>query len=82
MPDQPAAFYAAPSDAFLRAADDEVYAPLADPHNRTLASGRLSAWRLQLRVPPAALKGLPARSTKGSVRGTKWTDVKEPERRQ
>lgn len=45
-----AAFYAAPVEDFLRATDDEVYAPLASPHGYTLAPEQLSAWRLQLPV--------------------------------
>ena len=43
-----AAFYADSLDAFLRASDDEVYAPLTSPHGYTLAPEQLSAWRLQL----------------------------------
>jgi hypothetical protein len=43
-----AAFYADSVAAFLRASDDEVYAPLAGPHGYTLAPEQLSAWRLQL----------------------------------
>ena len=50
-----AAFYADSVDAFLRASDDEVYAPLASPHGYTLAPEQLSAWRLQLPVLRAAL---------------------------
>jgi len=50
-----AAYYAAPVAEFLRAADDEVYAPLASPHGYTLAPEQLSAWRLQLPVLRAAL---------------------------
>ena len=50
-----AAFYANSVDAFLRASDDEVYAPLASPHGYTLAPEQLSAWRLQLPVLRAAL---------------------------
>jgi len=50
-----AAYYAAPVEEFLRAADDEVYAPLASPHGYTLAPEQLSAWRLQLPVLRAAL---------------------------
>ena len=50
-----AAYYAAPVEKFLRAADDEVYAPLASPHGYTLAPEQLSAWRLQLPVLRAAL---------------------------
>ena len=53
-----AAFYADSLDAFLRASDDEVYAPLASPHGYTLAPEQLSAWRLQLPVLRAALRGL------------------------
>ena len=33
-----AAFYADSVAAFLRASDDEVYAPLASPHGYTLAT--------------------------------------------
>ena len=40
-----AAFYADSVAAFLRASDDEVYAPLASPHGYTLAPEQLSAWR-------------------------------------
>jgi hypothetical protein len=54
-PRQSAAFYAASVEAFLRASDDEVYAPLASPHGYTLAPEQLSAWRLQLPVLRAAL---------------------------
>ena len=50
-----AAFYADRVAAFLRASDDEVYAPLASPHGYTLAPEQLSAWRLQLPVLRAAL---------------------------
>jgi len=50
-----AAFYADSLDAFLRASDDEVYAPLTSPHGYTLAPEQLSAWRLQLPVLRAAL---------------------------
>ena len=53
-----AAFYADSVAAFLRASDDEVYAPLASPHGYTLAPEQLSAWRLQLPVLRAALRGL------------------------
>jgi hypothetical protein len=53
-----AAYYAAPVEEFLRAADDEVYAPLASPHGYTLAPEQLSAWRLQLPVLRAALEDL------------------------
>ena len=53
-----AAFYADSVDAFLRASDDEVYAPLASPHGYTLAPEQLSAWRLQLPVLRAALAAL------------------------
>ena len=49
-----AAFYADSVAAFLRASDDEVYAPLASPHGYTLAPEQLSAWRLQLPVLRAA----------------------------
>ena len=52
-----AAFYADSVAAFLRASDDEVYAPLASPHGYTLAPEQLSAWRLQLPVLRAALAG-------------------------
>ena len=57
-----AAFYADSVDAFLRASDDEVYAPLASPHGYTLAPEQLSAWRLQLPVLRAALADLAARA--------------------
>jgi hypothetical protein len=50
-----AAFYSGSVDAFLRASDDEVYAPLASPHGYTLAPEQRSAWRLQLPVLSAAL---------------------------
>ena len=53
-----AAFYADSVAAFLRASDDEVYAPLASPHGYTLAPEQLSAWRLQLPVLRAALATL------------------------
>ena len=53
-----AAYYAAPVEEFLRAADDEVYAPLASPHGYTLAPEQLSAWRLQLPYLRAALQAL------------------------
>ena len=53
-----AAFYADSVAAFLRASDDEVYAPLASPHGYTLAPEQLSAWRLQLPVLRAALADL------------------------
>jgi hypothetical protein len=56
-----AAFYADAVEAFLRASDDEVYAPLASPHGYTLAPEQLSAWRLQLPGLRAALAELPAR---------------------
>lgn len=56
-----AAFYADSLEAFLRASDDEIYAPLASPHGYTLAPEQLSAWRLQLPVLREALAGLPAR---------------------
>ena len=39
-----AAFYADSLDAFLRASDNEVYAPLTSPHGYTLAPEQLSAW--------------------------------------
>jgi hypothetical protein len=45
-----AAFYANSLSEFLRASDDEVYAPLASPHGYTLAPEQLSAWRLQLPI--------------------------------
>jgi hypothetical protein len=35
-----AAFYADSVAAFLRASDDEVYAPLASPHGYTLATAK------------------------------------------
>jgi hypothetical protein len=57
-----AAFYADSVAAFLRASDDEVYAPLASPHGYTLAPEQLSAWRLQLPVLRAALADLVARA--------------------
>ncbi len=56
-----AAFYADSLDAFLRASDDEVYAPLTSPHGSTLATAKaiwleqLSAWRLQLPILQAAI---------------------------
>jgi hypothetical protein len=50
-----AAFYADSLDAFLRASDNEVYAPLASPHGYTLAPEQLSAWRLQLPILRAAI---------------------------
>jgi len=50
-----AAFYADSVAAFLRASDDEAYAPLASPHGYTLAPEQLSAWHLQLPVLRAAL---------------------------
>ena len=53
-----AAFYADSVAAFLRASDEEVYAPLASPHGYTLAPEQLSAWRLQLPVLRAALEAL------------------------
>jgi hypothetical protein len=56
-----AAFYADAVEAFLRASDDEVYAPLASPHGYTLAPEQLSAWRLQLPGLRAALAEIPAR---------------------
>ena len=55
-----AAFYADSVAAFLRASDDEVYAPLASPHGYTLAPEQLSAWRLQLPVLRTALATLAA----------------------
>ena len=55
-----AAFYADSVAAFLRASDDEVYAPLASPHGYTLAPEQLSAWRLQLPVLRAAVADLAA----------------------
>ena len=58
-----AAFYADSVAAFLRASDDEVYAPLASPHGYTLAPEQLSAWRLQLPVLRAALADFAARAT-------------------
>jgi hypothetical protein len=57
-----AAFYADSVAAFLRASDDEVYAPLASPHGYTLAPEQLSAWRLQLPVLRAALAEFAARA--------------------
>ena len=57
-----AAFYADSVAAFLRASDDEVYAPLASPHGYTLAPEQLSAWRLQLPVLRAALADFAARA--------------------
>lgn len=66
-----AAFYADSLDAFLRASDDEVYAPLASPHGYTLAPKQLSAWRLQLPVLRAALaeiaKTVPGTPLPGTV---------------
>ena len=56
------AFYADSVDAFLRASDDEVYAPLASPHGYTLAPEQLSARRQQLPVLCAALADLSARA--------------------
>ncbi len=53
-----AAYYAAPVAEFLRAAESEVYAPLASPHGYTLAPEQQSAWRLQLPVLRAALEEL------------------------
>ena len=53
-----AAFYAAPVEEFLAASEEEVYAPLASPHGYTLAPEQQSAWRLQLPVLRAALRGL------------------------
>lgn len=53
-----AAFYADSLDAFLRASDDEVYAPLAGPHGYTLRPEQLAAWRQQLPVLRDALSGL------------------------
>ena len=60
-----AAYYADSIEAFLRASDDEVYAPLASPHGYTLAPEQLSAWRLQLPVLRAAVIQLPARFAGG-----------------
>ena len=60
-----AAYYADSIEAFLRASDDEVYAPLASPHGYTLAPEQLSAWRLQLPVLRAAVAELPARFAGG-----------------
>ena len=45
-----AAFYADSVDAFLRAPDDVVYAPLTSPHGYRLAPEQLSAWRLRLPI--------------------------------
>ena len=56
-----AAFYADSLDAFLRASDDEVYAPLTSPHGYTLAPEQLSAWRLQLPILRAALADVASR---------------------
>jgi hypothetical protein len=57
-----AAFYADSVAAFLRASDDEVYAPLASPHSYTLAPEQLSACRLQLPVLRPSLGDLQVRS--------------------
>jgi hypothetical protein len=62
-----AAFYADSVAAFLRASDDEVYAPLASPHGYTLAPEQLSAWRLQLPVLRAALAALAALASPEAV---------------
>ena len=67
-----AAFYADSVAAFLRASDDEVYAPLASPHGYTLAPEQLSAWRMQLPILRAALaevgeKGTQLFSSHGSL---------------
>jgi hypothetical protein len=68
-----AAFYADSVAAFLRASDDEVYAPLASPHGYTLAPEQLSAWRLQLPVLRAALeKGTQLFSEKSCVPFSPW----------
>ena len=65
-----AAFYADSVAAFLRASDDEVYAPLASPHGYTLAPEQLSAWRLQLPVLRAALADFAARATEEAADST------------
>ena len=66
-----AAFYADSVAAFLRASDDEAYAPLASPHGYTLAPEQLSAWRLQLPVLRAGLGIWPRpRDCLGRKRGT------------
>ena len=57
-----AAFYADSLDAFLRAPDDLVYAPLASPHGYTLSPEQLSVWRLQLPILRVALADVAARS--------------------
>jgi hypothetical protein len=57
-----AAFYDDSVAAFLRASDDEVYAPLASLHGYTFAPEQLSAWRLQLPVLRAALADFAARA--------------------
>ncbi|MFN7811297.1 MAG: DNA/RNA helicase domain-containing protein, partial [Planctomycetia bacterium] len=67
-----AAFYADSVDAFLRASDDEVYAPLASPHGYTLAPEQLSAWRLQLPVLRAALADFAARAVADSAAPAPW----------
>jgi len=67
-----AAFYADSVAAFLRASDDEVYAPLASPHGYTLAPEQLSAWRLQLPVLRAALADFAARAAADSAAPAPW----------
>jgi hypothetical protein len=65
-----AAFYADRVAAFLRASDDEVYAPLTSPHGYTLAPEQLSAWRLQLPVLRAALTDFAARAAAEAANST------------
>lgn len=67
-----AAFFADSVDAFLRASDDEVYAPLASPHGYTLAPEQLSAWRLQLPVLRAALADVAARYAADPAAPAPW----------
>jgi hypothetical protein len=67
-----AAFYADSVDAFLRASDDEVYAPLTSPHGYTLAPEQLSAWRLQLPVLRAALADFAARAEADPTAPAPW----------
>ena len=67
-----AAFYADSVAAFLRASDDEVYAPLAAPKGYTLAPEQLSAWHLQLPVLRAALADFTARAAAASAAPAPW----------
>jgi len=67
-----AAFYADSVAAFLRASDDEVYAPLASPHGYTLAPEQLSAWRLQLPVLRAALADFAVRAVADPAVPAPW----------